>query len=835
MAHAGAPNTSVREVYRAHDEPVNHLNAAVHLQCQLSAQQRQLAVGQTRLVFLQCECPPPNTVQWRFHAFRNARGAASRLPWAVQELNLITRRQIHDHFAIHHKESVRPTVPRGKRPRDGASCSTESRSDDATFHLVNGPGVSDTTTSDHGDVYGGDRKRARQTAPESDFVRGNDAVTVDRPVSVIDEMDDPNDVIVVPRRGAAAAAPIGPIVPIVAAPIPSTQLIAVGGSSSMIVRSNGVVVPPASASQMMTAASTAMVKTRVPIGYVEVAHHGGRGTRSFATQLMVHPAFVHKSMQPVQLPCMLQNQWYDPKYGQHTAWAVLLWVDQRAKVTDLSVKELHQLTSANNDYFVTLPPVGHDSCAITMRGLYCHKIVHVDPPGSLVADLVGKMFSSFFVSHAQLTGKHSVTPPLQAWHLVHQPRVTVASMMVEQGFIPLDVSKAVSSLEFADPAGSKTPLDFLSGEWSSREEPLLRMTMIQPAPKIIYRKRRVPTITDAVEKALFLSGQLQEADLKSVVIVEPKNQFGENELDEEEVEQEHRLPGWIALFLKFSAPRFEKRGLAGALRDPTFRDLCAAQCESECNELECAPHESAVGGATHRCKHGRQHTPYLAPSMAACRTADKHDVNRKEGRSKRNPMKYKYSKEDRAQFEDLDRDPKNGPAFFLPVQSDAELLQRKNKRFICSEWSRRIQIESIRTLQEFTSVRIFGGPLMNMLIRAFVGRGDTHPTHGYELDRMLYTLVEREQVIDTPAKLESLMQLWRPLPMEATWSQLKKPLLPCRWTLLGANSPEERARTFERRITPAMRKVLAADPRCTKEVAESMLMPLLINQYQPVW
>jgi hypothetical protein len=765
-------NNAEVETYLAYDEPVAHLNAAIHLQRASPNPNRvplqpRLAEGASRLVLLHCQCPTP--VTWPFYAFLNARGAFARLPEDIQMANEQSRRRIHSHFIQFHVEKVRPTVSRKRE--HGLSSDSGDAFVQVEMPIVpasvaqNSMEQQQQAESDLNPIQQ-DRKRQRRmpaaTMDDQRRAEMTDSVSSEQP-----------DVIVV-RDGRPNINPAQ-----------SLQ-----------------VVQPVQQVQLRPSSNVTTV-TILPPGYV--ASRGSKSAVGSDGRMLVHPAFCNKPMQPVQLPCMMQMEWHDPKYGPHQVWALLLWVDQRNKMADQSVKDLWKLTSSSDEYFYTLPPVGRSKEGNTLRGTFLHKIVHITPAGSPVADLVGKMFSSFFESAIRLAGTHSLTPPLKVWHLVHQPNVTVAHMMVDQGFFPPNVWQAVSNHPIYN------NFELLSGESGNHGEPLLRMTVIQPPPKIIRHKRSICTITDPSERKLFDAGVLQESDVKSLVWQET------DDFDEEEEEMPHQLPLWVQQCLAASSKRFERRSLARALRDIVFRDLCAALCEQECNELECAPEENAIGGATHRCQHGHYHTPYLSAAVCARKAADKHD--------RRYPRRT-FSQEDRDKFGELES------IFLHPTQSSAELLKRTGKPIIRSKWSCRIQFEELYTKQELDSVRLFGETIMTLMLRTLIV---DHPTHGNELESMLLAL-EREQVIDNVTKIESLMctNLWRPQVMEGSWNQLRKELLPCRWARMGEENKMHPA--FVRKITRRMTTKLSKDTRCTTDVAFSMRWHGVVVQcVAPLW
>lgn len=130
-------------------------------------------------------------------------------------------------------------------------------------------------------------------------------------------------------------------------------------------------------------------------------------------------------------------------------------------------------------------------------------------------------------------------------------------------------------------------------------------------------------------------------------------------------------------------------------------------------------------------------------------------------------------------------------------------------------------------------MRVFGASMATLVIRAL---SFNHPTYGDELGRMIHAL-DREQTIDTVAKLDGLMRtnLWRPRPMEATMYEYRKPLLPCRWLMIGEEDSTHPEHAFVRRITRKMVAALARDDRCSPDIAESMRINRLITRKTPRW
>jgi hypothetical protein len=287
----------------------------------------------------------------------------------------------------------------------------------------------------------------------------------------------------------------------------------------------------------------------------ELQLHQNQGShRNMVGRPQVAPGLVNDPTRAVQLPCMMQMEFAHTQFGHCQVWALLLWVDdcERSAEDARKLSQRNESSESLRDRFV-----GKRGLCIQERKLFIHRIEHITPIGSPLAAYVGQYFSSLFASADLLAGKKRA---LDAWHLVHQPHVNLASVIAEQGFCPTNWSQSLSSAD-------ARRRDVLSDSTDETDQPRLRLSMIVSDAEI---------------------AQLMEEEGPAT-----------NEIH-------GRVPAWVHTRDKGTFRRCHR-----FLGDITLRDCLASQCDLECNELQCMI-DKILPGQSHMCAHGVSHTPYEA-------------------------------------------------------------------------------------------------------------------------------------------------------------------------------------------------------------------------------
>lgn len=797
-----------QESYKALDVSVAPMNSAIYVQIETRGGPTPppLADGESRVIDLEC-CG----LHWIFHVFKRGHGDFQKLPKVIRNANHQSRRCISLHYVAKHAEIAKPKEERKKRPRADAS---NAALPVAAAAAAAGQSAAAVISSDQDELqeevdtpfskrlrvehaYAPMETRAQWTVSTAPLVdtktpSSDGCLTHDVSTAMVAATS------AGPSHSAAAAASN--------MDIPRPHPAVISESARQPARDQLLLAPhyaTSTAQQQLVPVLHAVITRAQPQLQLQQQQQLAAMNQPAADAVKAFSTFRNKPDQPIQLPCLMQLDFCDAKTGPHQVLAVLLWKDNCAKVPE-TAKELSKLTSAKDEFFTTLPPISR-SREITRRDLCLHKILLVTPASSPVAHLTGEMFSSFFESTSRLVGinaGHSLCP-LQAWHLINQPQVSMACMMANQGFFPPDMREILST-----PA--PTLYQLLSDNTNSRNEPLLRLTPVQPLRKI---HPLIPCINDPAEARRVEAGELQESDCRSLTFAAATEEAEE----EEEDEQPPKLPVWVMRSRIAYRNRYERWERMYRLCDMTTRDLWASLCTNECNDLECCPSADTTPGLSHRCKHGHQHIPYKTKAAVAGQAA------RSENR--RASAENKKSAEEHLANELKANDDRMDPMFFFPVQSDTELLRRSGPPVARSKWSCRIQFDGLKTNIELKIVRVLGGRLAQLVLLALMAA--EHPTHDEELNDA-YKIIQQANVLDTVLKLDTIMggrNPWEPQPLHCqSMADYKALTLPLQW--VRKDSAGKICASMTRSITRPMRIVLSK--RCSSAIAATLLNPPLM-------
>ena len=331
----------------------------------------------------------------------------------------------------------------------------------------------------------------------------------------------------------------------------------------------------------------------------------------------------------VQLPCMIEQKFRHPVFGNVRVQAELLWSDVTLPEPVSAASNAELFHSGADDIPLVTPDPGHDETLFPgckgflwpTRMCFFHQIRAVEPRETPLALYVGEMFSSFFAS----------TQNLQAggggfgnWHLLNQPKWTMARVLSERGFFNVNL----------DATPHARLLNGFQVLRTSQERQRARVD------KNMLQTGSLALISKAAFSAQFGNVFTAESDDSQGAAVdgssepdsdtEPSRKLPTVFTQQADVKGDwlRMVPVWMEALTgvpggasvkppqSYDLQRYVARHaqLARQIRnchmgDIHFRDALALNCKFECNEMECELHREtqASGLAGFQCKHGVHH------------------------------------------------------------------------------------------------------------------------------------------------------------------------------------------------------------------------------------
>lgn len=359
------------------------------------------------------------------------------------------------------------------------------------------------------------------------------------------------------------------------------------------------------------AAAAVPCASAVPTVHPDAMNHGGN-------DIEVQHALAGGK---IQLPCMIEQKFRHPLYGMMRVQAVLLWADVTLPEPVEAQANVELFHSAGDDIPLVQPDPGHDETLFPgcsgfnwpTRMCFFHQIRAVEPRESPLANYVGQMFSSFIASTRQFG---SGGTGFGGWHLLNQPKWSMARAISERGFFNIHLE--TSAHAFGLQAMQLVRTDQQQRREGAYKNMLMTGSLALIAKKDLEERLQFATETTTSDPEIDGSNSPDSDRTRPVIYSQQVDAQGE---------WLRMVPTWMVAGVTVSsgagiaAPKFfpdqyvtQHRRLARLIRDCqlgdiSFRDALAMSCKLECSEMDCDQHEEAQnkGLFGYQCKHGVFH------------------------------------------------------------------------------------------------------------------------------------------------------------------------------------------------------------------------------------
>lgn len=329
----------------------------------------------------------------------------------------------------------------------------------------------------------------------------------------------------------------------------------------------------------------------------------------------------------LQLPCLIEITFKHPTFGDHRVVAELLWSDVTfAEPVSDTVLEIYHTERDNVE--VANPDAGHDRtlfpvCTEWMgptRMCFLHQILQVEPRNSPLALYRDQVFSSFTASTRQLQINTTRTNGFSKWHLLNEPKWTMAKVITHRGLINIHLETCEKS------ATLRNRMHLIRGEGERSRKKLDKNLLCIGSLAVIHVDnpsfaRFVKPYGDNDSRNGYVGQLPTNPEFKRIVGL--WNAISTNELTLE-MDPPHVQKDYRERYRRTSA-RLAERIRTRQISDICFRDALTALCFFECRDTTCASAKRPAGSnaemespseedqravAQFTCEHGLTHNPF---------------------------------------------------------------------------------------------------------------------------------------------------------------------------------------------------------------------------------